>query len=120
MQRRGKRSRSGAVVAMVVATALAACGGGGSGASSRTPERVSGSAVFRSAGCGSCHTLAAAHASGHVGPNLDRLKPSMAEVEHQVRVGGGAMPTFARSLSSEQIRAVAKYVNQSTHRKEGP
>ena len=34
-----------------------------------------GAKVFASAGCGGCHTLAAADASGEVGPNLDDLQP---------------------------------------------
>jgi mono/diheme cytochrome c family protein len=66
--------------------------------------------VFTSAGCGSCHTLAAAHASGDIGPNLDDLKPSEALVAHQVTNGGPAMPSFADRLSKAQIAAVAKFV----------
>jgi mono/diheme cytochrome c family protein len=66
--------------------------------------------VFTSAGCGSCHTLAAAHATGDVGPNLDDLKPSEALVASQVTNGGAAMPSFAGRLSKAQIEAVAKFV----------
>ena len=66
--------------------------------------------VFTSAGCGSCHTLAAAHATGDVGPNLDDLKPSEALVARQVANGGGAMPSFAGRLSRAQIAAVAEFV----------
>jgi mono/diheme cytochrome c family protein len=79
--------------------------GGGSGSSS-----AAGLKVFMSAGCGSCHTLAAAHATGDVGPNLDELKPSEARVAHQVTGGGAAMPSFAGRLSKAQIAAVAKFV----------
>src|ERR1700755_2664425 len=39
-------------------------------------DSANGKSVFASAGCGSCHTLAAAKATGTVGPNLDDLKPS--------------------------------------------
>ena len=35
-----------------------------------------GKQVFASAGCGGCHTLKDAGATGNVGPNLDDLKPS--------------------------------------------
>jgi hypothetical protein len=42
----------------------------------------------------SCHTLAAAGATGTVGPNLDQLTPSQALVEHQVTNGGGGMPVL--------------------------
>jgi mono/diheme cytochrome c family protein len=70
----------------------------------------SGPTVFRQAGCGSCHTLAAAGASGNVGVDLDQLKPSAATVAAQVRSGGGGMPSFAGTLSSSQIQAVASWV----------
>jgi mono/diheme cytochrome c family protein len=84
-------------------TSTASSGGAGS-------SSAAGRAVFASAGCGSCHTLAAAHATGDVGPNLDDLKPSEALVAHQVTNGGAAMPSFAGRLSKAQIAAVAKFV----------
>ena len=66
--------------------------------------------VFASAGCGNCHTLAAANATGAVGPNLDELQPDAATVEEQVRSGGGGMPAFEGELSDDEIAAVAEYV----------
>jgi mono/diheme cytochrome c family protein len=72
--------------------------------------KADGKAIFTSAGCGGCHTLAAAGASGNVGPNLDTLKPAKDAVAHQVEVGGGAMPAFKGQLSDAQIQAVAQYV----------
>jgi mono/diheme cytochrome c family protein len=81
-------------------------GGGGGGAAA--PD---GKTVFASAGCGSCHTLKDAGSNGTVGPNLDQLKPAEATVEHQVEVGGGAMPSFKGQLSAAEIKAVAKYVS---------
>ena len=68
--------------------------------------------IFKGAGCAGCHTLAAAKATGTIGPNLDQLKPnlSVAIVAHQVTVGGGPMPAFQGKLSPAQIQAVAKYV----------
>ena len=71
----------------------------------------SGSGVFASAGCGGCHTLKVAGASGTVGPNLDQLRPSAATVSGIVRSGGGTMPSFAGKLSEAQIAAVATYVS---------
>jgi mono/diheme cytochrome c family protein len=71
---------------------------------------ASGAAVF-SGNCASCHTLAAAHAQGTVGPNLDQLKPSLALVRRQVTNGGGGMPAFGGRLTPAQIAAVAKYVS---------
>jgi cytochrome c6 len=74
-----------------------------------------GSSVFASAGCGSCHTLAAAHSTGTVGPNLDTLKPSYRTVTSQVTNGGGAMPSFKPPrLTTQQIADVAAYVVDST------
>jgi cytochrome c6 len=72
---------------------------------------ANGKQVFTSAGCSNCHTLKDAGATGHVGPDLDQLKPSESRVAHQVEVGGGAMPSFKSTLSPAQIQAVAKYVS---------
>jgi len=73
-----------------------------------------GSSVFASAGCGGCHVLAAANSSGTVGPDLDSLKPNYQAVTAQVTNGGGAMPAFKSSLSTQQIADVAAYVVKST------
>lgn len=75
-----------------------------------------GSSVFGSAGCGGCHTLAAAHSSGTVGPNLDTLKPDYRAVTAQVTNGGAAMPAFKGTLSTQQIADVAAYVVQSANK----
>jgi mono/diheme cytochrome c family protein len=85
----------------------------GSSASSGT----NGAAIFKSSGCAGCHTLAAAGATGTVGPNLDQLKPSMAAVVKQVTNGGGVMPAFKGTLTVAQINAVAKYVSSSAGKK---
>jgi outer membrane protein assembly factor BamB len=66
--------------------------------------------------CASCHTLAAAHATGSVGPNLDQLKPSKATVASKVTDGGGGMPAFGGRLSAAQINAIAAYVARSAGR----
>ena len=76
-------------------------------------EAIDGADVFASAGCGGCHTLAAAGSSGAVGPNLDDLQPDAATVEAAVRNGRGAMPSFEDQLSEEEITAVATYVAES-------
>jgi mono/diheme cytochrome c family protein len=76
---------------------------------------TNGAAIFKGAGCSGCHTLAAAHATGTVGPNLDQLAPNLtiAIVAHQVTNGGAVMPAFKGKLSAAQIQAVAKYVASS-------
>jgi mono/diheme cytochrome c family protein len=70
-----------------------------------------GGAVYRSAGCGGCHTFAKASSHGNVGPNLDQLQPGYLQVLRQVTNGGGAMPAFKGQLSEQQIRDVAAYVS---------
>lgn len=79
-----------------------------------TGNTTKGTAVFASAGCGSCHTLAAAHATGTVGPNLDSLKPDYRAVTAQVTNGGAQMPSFKSTLNTQQIADVAAYVVKST------
>jgi mono/diheme cytochrome c family protein len=77
-------------------------------------DAAAGEAVFSSAGCGSCHTLEAAGASGTVGPNLDEAKPDAALVVDRVTNGMGAMPSFKGQLDEQQIQDVAAYVVSST------
>jgi cytochrome c551 len=127
--------------ALLIAAALVGCGGdgdddggggGGGGATTppaqtTTPARTSdparttapavdGADVFASAGCGSCHTLAAANAKGVTGPNLDDLQPSLEDVRTQVTNGGGGMPSFEGDLSDAEIDAVATYVSENAGR----
>jgi cbb3-type cytochrome c oxidase subunit III len=80
-------------------------GGGGGGADE-------GKAIF-SSNCASCHTLAAAGASGTVGPNLDEAKPDEALAKDRVTNGKGVMPSFKGKLTDAQIDAVAKFVSQN-------
>jgi Cytochrome c, mono- and diheme variants len=77
-------------------------------------DPTKGKAVFASAGCGSCHTLAAAHSTGTIGPNLDTLEPDYRAVTAQVTNGGAQMPSFKKTLSTQQIADVAAYVVDST------
>ena len=130
--------RHPAVIAAAAALGAAALAGCGSqGVASPTPNTVigtvsttssfpivpafhvkgvakKGSAVYSSASCGGCHTLAAAHSTGTVGPNLDELKPDYRAVTAQVTNGGGGMPAFKSQLSKQQIADVASYVVVST------
>jgi mono/diheme cytochrome c family protein len=73
---------------------------------------ANGARVFASAGCGGCHTLARAHSSGVVGPNLDDLQPSFDQVVRKVEKGGGGMPSFSGKLSDAQITDVATFVSE--------
>jgi cytochrome c553 len=77
---------------------------------------AAGATVFKQAGCGSCHTLAAASASGQIGPNLDALRPGFEDVRAKVEAGGGGMPAFAGRLSKDQIQDVAAFVAKNAGR----
>ena len=72
-----------------------------------------GKAIFASAGCSGCHTLAAAGSTGTVGPNLDDAKPSKELAVDRVTNGQGGMPSFKGQLSEQQIEAVASYVAEN-------
>lgn len=117
-----------ALVALVGALALvgAGCGGDddGGGSAETSPattqttggeagDAANGEEVFASAGCGGCHTFAAAGSSGSVGPDLDNAAPSFDAVVTQVTNGGGAMPAFGDELSAQEIRDVAAFVSGS-------
>lgn len=84
-------------------------------AATPTGDAAAGKAVFASAGCGGCHTLEAAGASGAVGPNLDEAKPDAKLVVERVTHGKGVMPSFEGDLDEKQIQDVAAYVVASTH-----
>jgi mono/diheme cytochrome c family protein len=73
-----------------------------------------GKAIFASAGCATCHTLAAAGATGTVGPNLDEAKPSVELAIERVTNGMGVMPSFKGQLTAAEIRAVAQFVSNSS------
>jgi mono/diheme cytochrome c family protein len=70
-----------------------------------------GKDVFQKAGCGSCHTLKDAGATGTVGPNLDDVKPPKGLVVDRVTNGKGVMPSFKGQLTPAEIDAVATYVS---------
>ena len=77
---------------------------------------TAGAAIFKSAGCIGCHTLAAAHATGTVGPDLDTVspKPDFRLATARVTLGKGVMPSFKGQLTDQQIADVAAYVVKST------
>jgi len=92
---------------------------------------VSGAAVFKNNGCGACHTLTAAAATGKVGPDLDKLaqwaaqakqplasfvKTSVTDPNAYIQPGypKNVMPgTFGASLSQQQLDALVQYLISS-------
>ena len=81
-------------------------------------DAAAGEAVFASSGCGACHVLEAAGATGAVGPNLDEKKPDEALIVDRVVNGKGAMPPFKSQLTDQQIADVVAFVYQSTQQLE--
>ncbi|HKU55872.1 MAG TPA: cytochrome c oxidase subunit II [Gaiellaceae bacterium] len=99
---------------------------------STTPSSsAAGLSVFNGNGCAGCHTLSAAHATGNVGPDLDKLvayaKQAHQPLEpfvHQSIVDPGAyvqpgysnglMPTsFGTSISKSDLAALVTFLVQS-------
>jgi cytochrome c oxidase subunit 2 len=85
-----------------------------------------GKQIFDNQGCGSCHTLAAAGATGQVGPDLDKvlgsldaefIRQSIADPNAVVTEGyqPDVMPkTYGEQLSGEQLDALVEYLVKST------
>jgi cytochrome c551/c552 len=105
---------------------------GGSTSSGGAGNADAGKAVFASNGCGSCHTLQAASATGTIGPDLDKIAadaqkagmPLDAFIQQSITdpaaftASGGPwqtpMPTtFGSSLSSTQLADLVALVSSS-------
>ncbi|MBV9212149.1 MAG: cytochrome c [Actinobacteria bacterium] len=67
--------------------------------------------MFVGAGCGGCHTLAAAGTHGTLGPDFNTSERlDEAQIRLQLRVGGGGMPPFDHRLTPREQEAVAHFV----------
>jgi cytochrome c oxidase subunit II len=100
-------------------------------ATSSPNPSVSGAAVFKNNGCGACHTLTAAGATGKVGPDLDKLTESAQQANQPLEqfvdtsitdpnayVAPGypknVMPQTFKSLPKDQLGALVQYLIQSS------
>ena len=102
---------------LLLAAALGAAGCSSSD-DSRQGLRAQGRAIFRSAGCGHCHTLAAAGAHGHVGPDFDTSERlTRAQILQELNAGVGGMPSFRRRLSDRQEAALAEFLYRATRQR---
>ena len=126
---------STAALSAPASSAPASAPGGASGGSSSgaTGDANAGKAVFASNGCGSCHTLSAAGATGTIGPDLDKavsgdaqkanmplaafIKQSITDPAAFTASGGPwstPMPTtFGSSLSPTQIDDLVALIESS-------
>jgi mono/diheme cytochrome c family protein len=110
---------------LVTAGALlsAACDSDPQKSSKANGNPVKGEALFRGY-CSGCHTLKAAQATGKVGPNFDKMKPSYARVVKQVTsprfrpgtiVDRSMLTFFPGTFTKSDIRDIAAFVFISTH-----
>ena len=113
------------VLLVGVASAGLALLGGGASAAPGNP--VAGKRVWLQAnvayGCSLCHTLKAVNAIGTQGPNLDKVKPSVATAIKFITNGSAPHPpwlvqmqTFGGVLTKQQIRDLAAFIYQATHK----
>ncbi len=147
----GSRRRGlGAILALgalvTLALALSACGGSGGTTSGTTggttsgttsgaesQEAEAGAQVYAAAGCGSCHTFAAAGSTGTTGPNLDEYlepadnKPGIEEmiVDPNAEIAEGykanVMPQdFGETLSAEEVNELVDFVYENSPASEEP
>ena len=91
----------------------------------------SGMELFRSKGCGGCHTLAAANSGGTTGPDLDEVLPgqSDAEIEESIvdpnaKIAKGYPPSvmpenFKETISSEEIKELVEFLSENAGKKSG-
>src|SRR6266508_1752555 len=110
----GKGAKAGAAPAHPGMTGMQGMGG--------QMGMARGKGVFLSAGCGACHTLAAAGTKATVGPNLDTalkgrsrafVRESILDPNATIAAGyqAGVMPTSYRSqLTSRQVDALVAFL----------
>jgi mono/diheme cytochrome c family protein len=77
-------------------------------------DHAKGREMFDTWGCGGCHVLAAADASGHVGPSLDGNPNLTAQlVTDRVTNGQGPMPAFGGMMNEQEIAQLTAYIVDS-------
>jgi mono/diheme cytochrome c family protein len=97
-------------------------------ASAPAGNAKSGATLFKSQGCGGCHTFKAAGTNGTVGPDLDKLaqyakqanqpldsftRTSIENPGAYVQPGyQNVMPNFGQTLSSKQISDLVAYLTK--------
>jgi plastocyanin len=122
----GHRARARRTLLGVAGSVVLAVAAGGCALKSSPHSLISGKTLFVEH-CGSCHTLARAHTTGVVGPNLDdSFAESLSQgfgrdeiggiVQQQIQYPaiGGAMPKLP--LTSKQAADIATYVQYAAAR----
>lgn len=97
-----------------IAARLDAQDGGASAPVPADPARIEkGRELFAIWGCGSCHALNDADATGHVGPGFDH-NPGLSQtlIVDRVTNGQGPMPAFGGQMTDQEISDLATYISQ--------
>ena len=116
------RATAGIVLALALFAALSvsALGSNSHLASTETqtgsPNLATGKTLFKSLGCGSCHTLKPAGSKGTLGPNLDQFLPPYSLIVSRITNGSGLMPAYKGRLTTVQVRDIAAFVYSWTSR----
>jgi cytochrome c oxidase subunit 2 len=99
-----------------------AAGGGAAGGG----QAAAGKAVFSQNGCGGCHTLADAGASGTTGPNLDDVLKGMSAgdirrsiVDPNAEIAKGFAPNvmppnFGKTIPADKLDALVDYLEEAS------
>jgi cytochrome c oxidase subunit 2 len=130
-----QQQEKSAAPAPSTSTATTTTSSTGTTSTSTTPSAsAAGLSVFNNSGCGTCHTLSAANATGTVGPDLDKLvsyakqakqplapfvHDSIVDPDKYVQPGyqKGLMPsTFGQSLTKTQLDALVAFLVQSAQK----
>jgi mono/diheme cytochrome c family protein len=79
------------------------------------PGSAEGEEAFAAQGCGGCHTLTAAGASGAIAPNLDETQLTTEQIADVIANGrpATAMRAYRDELSAEQLESLAAYIKAS-------
>lgn len=115
---------SALLIVIVSVVSAGAFGHGGSAPKVKVVgNAIAGKPLFTSAGCSSCHVLAAAKAKGKIGPSLDTETLTEAKIITQITNGGYAvmgiaakkqypfpMAGFKSRLTAAKIQDIAAFV----------
>ena len=87
-------------------------------ASKQRSRVTNGKALFAQQGCGGCHTLRSAGTRGVIGPNFDTSERlNAAQIQNQLNLGIGGMPSFRRRLTDRQEAAATRSGGSSAFRR---
>jgi cytochrome c oxidase subunit 2 len=103
-----------AAAAAFAAVAATTDGGGEPNAAAAAGQR-DGLAVFARLGCGGCHTLAAASATGTIGPDLDERLPAHTRESLVAQITSprpnAVMPAnFAERMSDAELDSLVEFL----------